>query len=432
MLTLARIFLVLAIVLCDDGQWPYGPLSTSGRYILNSQGEKVKWAGVNWPLNLETMLPEGIEWSSADEILDSLTDVGFNFIRMGYAAQMIDELYETSGADVSICDALIRTMGAVSGGSVCDSIIEKNNEWSKTTTRLQVWSDIISKASTRKIYVHPDLHVGKASWCCSGTDGNAWVGDTNFSGTNWTRALTYIALFAKQHSNIVSMSLRNEPRNSDLRNVDFNWATLVGNFTQAADAIHRMNSDLLITWAGVNYDSDLSALTSGSNYLNAACDGCVNTGSGSSGHASFNLGDHAWSNKLIWELHRYNIDQDCNIFEAKTYNGGFNALNIEKPQGCGSINDCVNATNIAPVIVSEFGQDEEAAISSKVGCLRSIILKDDISWAMWSLAGSYRFRSGVQNYDDSWGLKNYNWSDWRNPGQIQSFWKPFVQQTLGE
>lgn len=66
----------------NSSAWPYAPFSTKGRDIVNSRGEVITWAGVNWPLSGETMVPEGLEWASAEEILDSVASVGFNFIRM--------------------------------------------------------------------------------------------------------------------------------------------------------------------------------------------------------------------------------------------------------------------------------------------------------------------------------------------------------------
>lgn len=66
----------------NSSVWPYGPLSTKGRDIVNARGEVITWAGVNWPMSLETMVPEGLEWASAEQILDNVASVGFNFIRM--------------------------------------------------------------------------------------------------------------------------------------------------------------------------------------------------------------------------------------------------------------------------------------------------------------------------------------------------------------
>lgn len=66
----------------NSSVWPYGPFSTKGRDIVNARGEVITWAGANWPLSGETMIPEGLEWVSAEEILDNVASVGFNFIRM--------------------------------------------------------------------------------------------------------------------------------------------------------------------------------------------------------------------------------------------------------------------------------------------------------------------------------------------------------------
>lgn len=44
----------------NSSAWPYGPFNTKGRDIVNARGDVISWAGVNWPLNLETMVPEGL------------------------------------------------------------------------------------------------------------------------------------------------------------------------------------------------------------------------------------------------------------------------------------------------------------------------------------------------------------------------------------
>ena len=31
--------------------WPYAPLRTEGRDVVDSRGEKVTWAGLNWPMS---------------------------------------------------------------------------------------------------------------------------------------------------------------------------------------------------------------------------------------------------------------------------------------------------------------------------------------------------------------------------------------------
>jgi hypothetical protein len=34
-----------------EPEWPYGPFHTKGRDIVNARGEKIKWAGLNWPMS---------------------------------------------------------------------------------------------------------------------------------------------------------------------------------------------------------------------------------------------------------------------------------------------------------------------------------------------------------------------------------------------
>jgi hypothetical protein len=48
-------------------------------------------------------------------------------------------------------------------------MIKKNPTWTKDTTRFENWDDIAKAAANRSIYIHPDVHVGKAQWCCNNT-----------------------------------------------------------------------------------------------------------------------------------------------------------------------------------------------------------------------------------------------------------------------
>jgi hypothetical protein len=96
-------------------------------------------------------------------------------------------------------------------------------------------------------------------------DGNAWFDDYNFPVANWHRGLRFVAEWAKDHANVVSMSLRNEVRRAinesmPTSTIGYNWLSLVGNSTAATDAIHDVNEDILVTWGGMQYGQDLSAM----------------------------------------------------------------------------------------------------------------------------------------------------------------------------
>ncbi|KAK1969036.1 beta-1,6-galactanase [Colletotrichum sublineola] len=414
--------------------WPYGPFSTRGRDIVNSRGEVVTWAGVNWPMSGETMVPEGLEWASVDQILDQVESVGFNYIRMGYAIEMVDQVYDREGEDVPLEVAMITALGFVNGTKVTNNIIRNNPSWTRETTRFEIWSDIAAAALERGIFISPDVHVSKASWCCSHTDGNAWFGDVHFDAARWRRGLAHVAGWARAHPNVVSMSLRNEVRESwNVTGLYYNWETLVGNFSAGADAIHAANPNVLILWGGMQYGQDLSALTSGKNYLTAPCYKCTAIRDAARREPRvFDVDSYPWADKLVWELHLYKMSEDldtgtCPAIEAGLYRSGFNALGIDPPADCGD--DCPQASRLTPVIFSEFGnaQDDTLRNDTLQACLREYTVKHGVSWMVWGLAGSYRVRSGAQGVPDTWGLTNYEWNGWNHPATIEDVWKPWVK-----
>ena len=46
----------------ESSEWPYGPFSTKGRDIINTRGDVIRWAGINWPSHRKSqLLPSGLE-----------------------------------------------------------------------------------------------------------------------------------------------------------------------------------------------------------------------------------------------------------------------------------------------------------------------------------------------------------------------------------
>lgn len=391
----------------------------------------------------ETMVPEGLEKQSAEDILDDIESLGMNFLRMGYATTMIDEALASDQDDVPLEESMVKTLGHHNGTRVTSAIIKNNPQWNRKTGRFQIWSDVVDLAAKRGMYVHPDLHIAKAGWCCGHDDGSAWFNDENFSVKNWTRALGYVAEWAKDHPNVVSMALVNELRQpwvEDFPKFEYNWMTLVGNLTLGTDAIHEANPGLLISWSGLQFDEDLSALTSGTNLLNSQCYMCVSIqDSPRRDPVIFNLDDHPWGDKVFYELHLYTMTEDldigtCDIIKAQLYRAGFNALGMDRPSDCDLLEDhflgpCREASRLTPVAMTEFGQaqDETLLNSSYIDCLREFTTENDISWAVWSIAGSFRAREGGQNVEDSWALMNFNWDGWRFEEGIEKVWKPWIE-----
>lgn len=139
----------------SEAAWPYGPLSTQGRDIVNAKGEPVTWAGVNWPGSGETMVPEGLEWASVEDIVDQIHSVGFNFVRLTYAIESVDQIYLRNMTDVPLEVAMINALGYENGTKVTREIVSKNPGWTKDTGRFEIWDHIAQVAASRQIYIHP-------------------------------------------------------------------------------------------------------------------------------------------------------------------------------------------------------------------------------------------------------------------------------------
>jgi hypothetical protein len=117
--------------------WPNGPFSTSGRWILDRSGNTVTYAGVNWPGAADTMIPEGLQYSSIENIVTKIKSLGMNVIRLTYAIEMIDDIYE-NGSDIQLETAFIRALGSSSGTAVYNSVLKHNPQFNHATTRLEV------------------------------------------------------------------------------------------------------------------------------------------------------------------------------------------------------------------------------------------------------------------------------------------------------
>lgn len=119
------------------GGWPYTPFTTSGRDILDSRGEEVVYAGVNWPGAAETMLPEGLQYNSIANITAMIKSLGMNTIRLTYATEMVDDFLEDS-PNQTLQNTLIHALGQINGTRVLQQILHHNPDLTTETTRLQV------------------------------------------------------------------------------------------------------------------------------------------------------------------------------------------------------------------------------------------------------------------------------------------------------
>jgi hypothetical protein len=417
----------LAAALPQHSNWPDGPFKTSGPNIIDASGNTVVYAGVNWPGAADVMIPEGLQYASISFIVSAIKSLGMNAVRLTYAIEMIDDILSPSSGDVSLSTALSIALGPANATTVLAQIIQHNPTFTANTTRLQVFDAVAAELAAQHVYLHLDNHMSRGAWCCSLTDGNGWFGDTDFDVAKWKRGLAFMADHAGRNwPAMTSMSLRNELRqveNDTAVNATYGWGKWYEEMTNAAEGIHGANGDTLIFFSGLDYDHTLGPVVRGEELDG---EGTV-----------FRKGDFAYGDKIVWELHSYdNSATDCAELQADLYERGFDALDTS---GTG------DAVNVAPVVLTEFGFEQNATDYQSVyaQCLKGFVtgegregeepqrLKGKIGWMQWVVAGSYYIRSGTQDYDETWGLFNHEWTAWREEMVVQDYTTAMVQGTLG-
>ncbi|KAF4984324.1 hypothetical protein FZEAL_475 [Fusarium zealandicum] len=397
-----------------DSQWPHGPFSVDGRWVKDASGNNVNLAGTNWPGHGEVMVPEGLQYRSVKEIASQIKSLGMNAVRLTYAIEMVDQIYDNDGKDVSLETAFIKGLGESNGTRVLQQVLKHNPSFTKATTRLEVYDAVTSELAQQELHIVLDNHMSKGKWCCNGDDGNTWWGDREFDTEKWIRGLRYMANHGKSWTALVAMSLRNELReatdNPELVKSSYNWQTWYKYIQQGADAVNEANPDTLIYLSGLGYDTWITPV-----FEQTALE---------PGKEIFNKDDFSgYSDKLVLEIHNYerNIGS-CASLKNNLYTKGFQGMNASDP----------DTKEIFPVQLTEFGHpmNDKSWQDPYSTCLSTYLPEIKAGWFIWVIVGSYYARQGVQDSDEVWGLLSHDWSQWRNPEYIEKQLKPMVQRTL--
>ncbi|KAI1644567.1 glycoside hydrolase family 5 protein [Daldinia loculata] len=391
------------------------PLSTSSRWILDADGQRVKLRCVNWAGHQEANLPEGLNKQSIDYIADFIHQQGFNCVRLTYS---IDHALNP---DVLVSDSFVNAasaanVSATDMNSMYSQVAEKNPFVNGATTRA-VFEAVIAALWKRGVMTILDNHVSKASWCCNIDDGNGWwdegfgYNDWNsrfFKTQDWLNGLQAIATWSVSQPGVIGMSLRNEVREWLLQGTN-GRADWYNYMTQGAERVHGANPDLLVIIGGTQSATDLTHL-----------------------RVNKSLDFSGWQGKHVWEWHAYSFTVtfalakgNCDLLK-ETY-GLFDGFVLVQGEDY-----------TAPLILSEFGfgmtggpndglSDED---NSYFQCLRDYVTGNDGEWALWAVQGSYYVRQGAVGAEESWGLLDADWKNLRN-AKLPDLLKPMFQVTQG-
>jgi len=114
------------------------PLSRNDRWIVDANNNHVPFVGINWPGAGETMLPEGLGYQSIANIVQKISQTGFNAVRLTFAIEMVDDILD-NGGDVTLSNTLSIALGEANGAAMLGKILSNNPQFTANTTRLQVF-----------------------------------------------------------------------------------------------------------------------------------------------------------------------------------------------------------------------------------------------------------------------------------------------------
>lgn len=210
--------------------------------------------------------------------------------------------------------------------------------------------------------------------------------DAYFDIAKWQRGLGFMADHAKSWKAFASMSLRNElrePVNSTTAE-DYDWYTWYQNVVPAATGIHGNNSEPLVFFSGLNYDTDDTALINGQDLGN---------------DTYWKLDEFPFADKVVVEIHNYaNSATNCTSLTESLKENAYGAMDLD--------DDAYPVK--APVVMTEFGFDQTdgSAEGAYAQCIKSTVLGQPggpSGWMQWVLSGSYYIRTGTQDFEETWG-----------------------------
>ena len=291
------------------------PLVTSGRYIIDSLGNRVKLAGVNWAgAHQDVMVPAGLDYLSVSSIASQIASWGFNAVRFPFAQNTV-----------------------LSTAPVPNAAVAANTGFYGMTP-WQVYKQCVTALTSAGIMVIPNCHLNYQGWCCSTSDTNGLWWNTNWSYSTFLSTWQTVATALAANALVVAYDIKNEPRSAVIggktftptwgtgnQQTDFQWM-----YTQVGNAILAIDSNALLICEGLNYAQDLTGVKQHPVVLNTA-------------------------NRVIYSMHDYPwfhaTTQTQQQYVTQMYNNG---AYIMQP----------NQAYTAPVWIGEFGisNDSEAIL----------------------------------------------------------------------
>jgi hypothetical protein len=371
------------------------PLSTTGRFIVDAGGRRVRLAGVNWYGAHEDLgVPPGLDRTDRHTLARRIAMLGFNSVRLPFSLWMTEQAAPVPG-----------------------KYLAANPDLSGATP-LQVYDACVEALTGAGLIVIPNCHTLDPGWCCSDDDDNGlWYNDRWPPG-RFFAAWQDIAARYKANPLVAAMDIMNEPRRTRVgwRVLAPTWGTrrktdIAAMYTAVGNLIHEVSPHPLIICEGLGYAADLTGAARHPVRLERP------------GKVVYSLHDYSWFHPRGQSRRAY--------FDQMHRNGGY-----------------LLSEQIAPLWIGEFGNDTRDLASFGLapsprpgdaaiwwGNFHAWLTANDVDWCWWALnptqpkgtvpvTGRHRSDWGDP---EPWGLLTPDWRAVANPpvlGILQQMMSP--------
>src|SRR5271157_25167 len=349
------------------------PLHTSGRFILDANGGRVRLKAFNWyGAEGPDGVVGGLAYQSINSIAAELRGWGFNAVRLLWSNQ----IYETNPA---VPASLVTANPSLAGMHALD-----------------IFDQVVNTLAANHLMVILDNHVSDAIWCCSATDGDGLWYNAAYPESSWIRDWQGIVSRYANQPDVIGVDLRNELRCATINgsSVCATWGGAPSSDWHAAaeragNAILNVNPNLLVFTEGINYALDLSGVATLPVVLNVP-------------------------NRVIYEAHDYGFDYSSNPLAGPADWVG----RITPKWGY-----LVTGSNPQPLWIGEFGTCNTSnacvntASNTDLGFWFQIfgqyVQSNSLDWCYWPANGTYsKYPNANKIYGtvETYGILNTAWN----------------------
>ncbi|MFE0464069.1 glycoside hydrolase family 5 protein [Kitasatospora sp. NPDC058965] len=379
-----------------------GPLSTRGRYIVDTKGNRFKLKAGNWdgsqshylgngdptdPAHnqageVSNNIPMGLDRVPIAGILADFHRLGLNSIRLPFANAMIHD-----------------------DSTVPDSAVAANPQL-RGKTPLEVFDAVVKALTADGFAVILNNHTTSYHWCC-GLDGNErW--NKGQSTEDWENDWLFMVDRYKNNKRVVGADLRNEVRRDGTDDPNWGWGNdkdEYAAFEEAGNQILQDNPDLLIIMEGINWQGIPQGMFPHGRPLLTPVRTLSNT--------------LIESDKLVYSAHFYGFTGPHHTGATGGWQNGETDDPRYRDLSPDELEQAVNDEALfvtesgqhftAPVWVSEFGTAGRGQDDSKekdwFHRFTGILAANDTDFAIWPLIG---WTDGDGKLQDNWAALSYS------------------------